>query len=413
MLIKGIEAIHGKRLAIRLLTLVLLVSCGGSEAGPTQEPPTDLIGSADTVPAFALGEGDGPDAVTFSDLSDVLVLDDGSIVVANRRKPAQLYRFDPSGNLIGTLGRDGEGPGEFRSVSWVQAVGDTIVAYDPVLARITKFSRADETISSIGLPASRFGLGAHWWGIGMLSDGAVLARPLLAFSGSVSEQGRSEWPLARISLDGAPTQITVVPGTEFGPRPGESRSMGVLFGKTTAVDLDRNRIFVTTGDRLGTDEYNVAGNLVRSCGTVTSTRRVSVSDVDALLDLLVNSVGKSDRAAAKREAAALRSNAPVAKEFPAAGDQDDWGIPTSSVVVDDLQRIWIAEYVGPLDAWAYWAVFDPDCEYLGRVRVPATFRMAQFASGIAVGASLSSDMVESVRAYRIEWRERVNANIAN
>ncbi len=71
-------------------------------------------------------------------------LPDGSIVVADRQTSA-LRIFDSAGRLVRTLGRKGEGPGEFQIASVVSVAGDTIVAFDFAIFRLTTY-KTDGTL---------------------------------------------------------------------------------------------------------------------------------------------------------------------------------------------------------------------------------------------------------------------------
>lgn len=71
---------------------------------------------------------------------DILLLDDGTLLVADE-KPADVLRFNPSGAYIGSMGREGAGPGEYRS-AWLAARGDTLVVQDPTQARAVMLSLA-------------------------------------------------------------------------------------------------------------------------------------------------------------------------------------------------------------------------------------------------------------------------------
>ncbi len=70
------------------------------------------------------------DAVLASN-GDVLVLDYGDVVIK---------RFGQRGALIGTIGRAGSGPGEFRGLSEAGWTGDTLWVHDATLRRITLFA---------------------------------------------------------------------------------------------------------------------------------------------------------------------------------------------------------------------------------------------------------------------------------
>lgn len=52
--------------------------------------------------------------------------------------------FGPDGAHLRTFGRDGEGPGEFRSIYSLAWVGDRLLTYDPHLGRIGEFSAEGE-----------------------------------------------------------------------------------------------------------------------------------------------------------------------------------------------------------------------------------------------------------------------------
>ncbi|MBK7594565.1 MAG: hypothetical protein IPJ11_04810 [Gemmatimonadetes bacterium] len=71
------------------------------------------------------------------DPADLILLDDGTLFVADE-KPVEVMRFDPTGRYVGTVGREGGGPGEFRS-AWLAYRGDTLVVHDPAAARAGTF----------------------------------------------------------------------------------------------------------------------------------------------------------------------------------------------------------------------------------------------------------------------------------
>ncbi|MDX2262558.1 MAG: hypothetical protein SFU84_12775 [Gemmatimonadales bacterium] len=74
------------------------------------------------------------------DPNDIVLLEDGSLLVADD-KPRSVMRFDPSGQFVGTIGREGAGPGEFRS-AWLAVRGDTLAVQDPTAGRAVTFSLA-------------------------------------------------------------------------------------------------------------------------------------------------------------------------------------------------------------------------------------------------------------------------------
>lgn len=75
-------------------------------------------------------------------------LGDGRVVVGNGGA-SEVLVFDGGGRLLGRLGGEGDGPGEYRSLAWVTATGgDTLLTYDSRLRRISILTGAGEIVGS-------------------------------------------------------------------------------------------------------------------------------------------------------------------------------------------------------------------------------------------------------------------------
>lgn len=68
---------------------------------------------------------------------DLAIADDGSVLVVDS-KPTIIKVYDRSGRHVRSIGREGSGPGEFRS-AYVAVRGDTLVVQDPQNSRATTF----------------------------------------------------------------------------------------------------------------------------------------------------------------------------------------------------------------------------------------------------------------------------------
>ncbi len=160
-----------RRLAAQL---VLLAACAGGDGGtggeratapiaPTShdsagvtidEYPADIAARAplitvDTAPLFRAGEGS--DSIDLAPFGDVGLLSDGGTVAVDRGR-TQLLVFNADGSFRTTLGKPGEGPGEFRSINRMFVVpGDSIVAAD-VGPRVAIFTAAGDLARSFTVP---------------------------------------------------------------------------------------------------------------------------------------------------------------------------------------------------------------------------------------------------------------------
>jgi hypothetical protein len=119
--------------AIHLLALLTLVTCGVGDR-PSDEPARDDVErftSGDTtivrthsglgtwgdtmtlVPDLEIGAIDGPPELVFGDVTSVAVRRNGNILVLDAQARA-VREFDSTGRYLRTLGRRGQGPGEFE-----------------------------------------------------------------------------------------------------------------------------------------------------------------------------------------------------------------------------------------------------------------------------------------------------------
>lgn len=87
-----------------------------------------------------IGMDDGPDEFLFVFLIDIAVNSKGDIYVSDRQLN-EIRKFDKNGNYLSSLGRPGQGPGEFQSVSKISVNSrDEMIAFDSMMERISIFS---------------------------------------------------------------------------------------------------------------------------------------------------------------------------------------------------------------------------------------------------------------------------------
>ena len=148
-----------------LLALVLLVSCKQQKAewkatieevdGVTivKNPKEGLWDSEEKanvtiIKKRQIGELDGPEEFIFDYISDVAVNSKGDIYVADRRLN-EVRKFNKNGEYLLSLGRRGQGPGEFQSVKIVSVNShNELIAFDNMLGRISIFSDKGELIKT-------------------------------------------------------------------------------------------------------------------------------------------------------------------------------------------------------------------------------------------------------------------------
>lgn len=97
---------------------------------------------------LALGVEDGEPSQIFGDITGVITLRDGNILLLDG-KAGVLSLFSPEGTLIDAAGRIGDGPGEFRNPKLVGVRHDSILVLDAMLRRISVFATASRGLSFV------------------------------------------------------------------------------------------------------------------------------------------------------------------------------------------------------------------------------------------------------------------------
>ncbi len=169
----------------------------------------------------------------------------GRIIVADDLNH-EVKVFSANGEYVGTVGREGRGPGEFQS-PWVVATGpaDSLFVWDSGLARISVFSPNLEFARSMPVPP-------YWLltGIEFLPDGNLL----------VAAYGPTEKAVLHV-LDRNGKQLRM-----FGPSP-QSTGLGGYEGSLLGghIDVLGRTIVYTNKSPYDIRVYDLDGNLTSHC----------------------------------------------------------------------------------------------------------------------------------------------------
>lgn len=154
--------------------LLVLAACGRSEATSllvTDTLPGGIVRVMSSGPTawtdtngwkLVLERTLAPDIGTPGELLEprwLLLRDDGSLIVGDMDPPRFVY-YDNTGNFVRTIGREGDGPGEFRSPH-PALLGDTLIVHDPQQSRITLLTLADSFVRSFPSVCCHFGPPAY------------------------------------------------------------------------------------------------------------------------------------------------------------------------------------------------------------------------------------------------------------
>lgn len=391
-------------LAPCLVLLICATGCdraGGSEATTAvrdsagiriaefSQDGLDETWTVATQPAFSLGSVDGPRETQFGRVAGVVRLRDGTVVVADDTE-STLRFFGSDGRHVRSVGRKGNGPGEFEQIGGLwRFAGDSLAVWDVRQARLSVFSpRGDfvrTTLPSPGPPGSfapmygAFSDGSFVLGSGM-DMGSIFAGGTRRFRDSILlvHYGSDGGALDTIGRFPGDERDAEVGGTGFSLNP-------VPFGKRTFVAVGGNRAFVVAGEGqvLVLEPGARQSSILRQRSTPIP---VTAEDVSAFRQDAVEAAPAGERPAVETRLRSLR--------FPETKP------PFAGLQADDSGQVWLRVPGAPGGA-SRWIVVSATGEPLGRVDLPPGFVPYQVSSDGVLGVSRGESDEPYVHFYPI------------
>ena len=366
-------------------------------------PPGDLVyAELAEEPALSIGLLSGPEELLFGRIASARRDAAGNLVVADGQAH-EIRVFDEEGRHLQSLGREGEGPGEFESLSGAWPVSDGgIVAADALLDRITRFGAEGTPVGTATL-AGREDMSILT--IGLAGPDAVLSRAshfnrvrLQSLSGSIEDMMNAMFAgeenrrllFVRHRLDGALVD-TVAEGRDAA-RANVSRGSGmemevntftIPFSPRSAAAGSAHGVVVAQGALYEIGVYGDDGSL-RMIGRLDEALPVRT---DEHLERYASYGSSEPDEAEIRERIERYRQAPLPDSLPGYTD----------VLFADTGEIWALRYAIRGASMLRWDVFAADGVYLGRVDVPASFRIEEVGRGQAVGVATDELGVERVQ----------------
>ena len=307
---------------------------------------------------------------------------DGSIAVADRLL-ARITVLSAGGTVLAAMGREGDGPGEFRSLSGIVVDGEgRLFTFDDMHQRLSEWTFDGTLVGDTRL--SREGTDRRIGAVGQFADGSWHAserdRMVATELGGV---GRDTVGYHRLGEDGAVWEALVrVPGrattmfTVGGMPPGirgalfSPRALGATRGNCLlagASDEPVLRIFDPTGAALGELRLEI-----RVDRATEDHRQEWVSEsIASFARLFGDEVGPQQRQMIEGMGEAMG----MAERIPFAHD-----------LVDDLGYVWAQPHELPDGPGSSeWRVFAETGQAIGTVHLPVGLRALAISTDAVVG----------------------------
>lgn len=397
-----------RRAASLLLTCALVAGCdrardpsetfstrdssGVAIAENTGPPPQPGPWTLSPEPVLEIGTVEGDEAYLFSRIRGAVRLSDGRIAVADDGAP-DVRVFDAVGRHLRTLGRQGEGPGEFQGPSLLGALpGDTLVVMDSRLRRISLF-HPDAGFIRSATPGDE--VPGFLQAVGMFASGAVVSSSTVYEGGAAEGYARHPIDFRSVGLDGRlVAELGSFPGYErvlvmLAGEQGTSAMTGSApFGKEAATAVGDHRFYCGTQDTWEIRVLRPDGSLERLIRWDRSPRPVTDDEVAAFVEDAVADLPDNELADRYRR---FYADAPVPAFHPAHG----------SLEVDRLGWLWVQETRVADDDPNRWILVDPEGRVAGAVDLPPRFTPEEIGGDYVLGRQVDELGVNHLRMYAL------------
>lgn len=319
------------------------------------------------------------------DVRGAVRLGTGAIVVADFTS-RQIRWYAEDGSFLRAVGREGGGPGEFKSILNMWRIrGDSVAVFDFGNARMTVLGPDGEIGREVGVQP----LLAR--PVGPFADGSFLAwRPTSQIATGRTTVGVHRGRALFVRLNSSGEVVDTL--TE---RPGAVRYHDTVAGRPLmasppytnpsgfSVAVAPEHWYYSSLDRFEIEEYSQEGRIRRLIRCDVSPRPVTPELVERW------------RRFAREEFSQMppvfrdwRVNLPVPETLPAHG----------ALLADSEGYLWAAEYSLEEESTTWW-VFNADGRWLGAVAIPPGGTLTQIGSDFVLGVWKDELDVEQVRMY--------------
>lgn len=339
------------------------------------------------APAIEIGSEEGRDPQQFGSIVGAVRLPTGRFAVADAfAREVRFYSAD--GRLQSIRGREGAGPGEFRTIeSLYECAPDSVFVYDYLLKRVSVLTDAGQFIRSFEFQWDETGRPPYSLSCSEIGQFVVVGWPRTEPTQPV---GPYE-PSAPVSIADRYGQTELILGefradaryrTQNGTKPQP-------LGRSTVHAIGTTGIFIGTGEQYVIQMFSLGGELTKLIHWPFEPVPINDSDIRAHRDEIISQ--KPDDKEHSRRVSRIVENTIFPEYFP----------PYDRLLLDADQNLWVREFRRPQETEVTWRVFDPEGIYLGDVVTPSDLTIFQIGVGFVVGKWTNSLGIETVRLYSL------------
>lgn len=404
----------GRGLAVSAVTLWTAWACSTTQPGDFETTQRDSAGivmvetvgepiighggwQISTTPGLSIGTAFGDEAYALADVRGAHRSADGTVAIVNEGTH-EVRVFDSDGAHVRSFGREGQGPGEFRSMALAGTIGaDTLVIVDVGNDRFTLIHPGEGFVRQaiVGDEVVRY-----LYTQGVFSDGSVVFLETFdraAMAGMPEGLNRGQAFFRSCNPDGSL-------GTDFGRIRGMelelearvnaegepwTRTIRVPFGKEPWGAVWGDRLFLSESDRFEIQVRHQSGELLSLIRVLQEPKPVTPALHQRYVEEAVAGASSEDWGRRLRR---ILEAQPYPETFPAHG----------RMVVDRMGYLWVLESRIPGEERPARWVFDPDGHLRTRLLTPEGVEILEIGIDYILGVSEDDLDVEFVQLFALD-----------
>jgi len=323
----------------------------------------------------------------------------------------EILVFGIAGELRRKMGRQGEGPGEFRFIQDIVRLDDNgILAWDPAQDRVTAFTpdgRLDFTCTPTWALSKQAGVGF----VGAFTEGSfVLEDRSVRPSDQNTPSGLRSDTIPYLLFDRSGTLVRTLGELVRHPRYFDANSgyQRFLFAPSVVSGIVGDELYVSETDSIIVQRFDSAGVARGTLRLERSPRPVTEPDIEAGWRERAAQIAMAQQQMLAQTAATLGEEAAAATaeriEQAVARDREkvepgEFLPAYKSIVVASDGSVWLEEYMHPSEDITRWFLMNDDFLPVGWIELPPNDRLLAAGSSRLIVLRRDELDVESVVVY--------------
>jgi len=358
--------------------LACILGCG--EAPPLPESPTLATWPVDPLPTLVIGGDEDEAASPLFRVAGAAWISEGLLVVNGSANELRLYSED--GRVLGRIGRQGSGPGEFLAPVMVgRLASDSVVVFDRRNTRLSVICDGREVCSEVRIEGNGLVVGVS--GAQVVLEHIVFGTPA---SSGVNRNRHEYFAVTRATQESRLLATYAGQPTQTASEGAGTYMMPVLMTRPPQVAVLPGIVALASGSDPELDLVGFSGTALRTIPLPISVSEISDEEFAAAV---AEDIGTGE------------GWDPLALAAMEAMGRPEQRAPTQKLLADRMGLVWVELEETPPDM-RKWLVVDPRGTVLAEVLTPGDVSVLEVGEDYILGVRRDAVGVEFVESYSLD-----------